>query len=102
MDVILSKDNERVKIWSTLLTNKGRKKERKFLLESIRGIEEGLIKDFEPEVLLVREGMEIPETFTRIENVFFLGAGPFNSLSETENSQGFIGIYSIQPLNMRL
>ena len=102
MEVILSKDNERVKVWRTLLTNKGRKKEGKFLIESIRGIEEGLIKGFEPEVLLVREGLEIPENFTRIETVVFLGESPFNSLCETENSQGFIGIYSIQPLNMRL
>ncbi|AMP20417.1 hypothetical protein AZF37_03850 [endosymbiont 'TC1' of Trimyema compressum] len=102
MEDIFSKDNERVKLWRSLLANKGRKKEGKFLLESIRGIEEGLIKGFEPEVLIVREGMVIPEAFRRIETIVFLETGPFNSLCDTENSQGFIGIYPIQPLNMRL
>lgn len=101
-EVILSKDNERVKVWRTLLTNKGRKKEEKFLLESKRGIEEGLLKGFEPEVLIIREGLEVPDAFKRIATIVFLGQSAYKSLTETENSQGFIGVYPIQPLNMRL
>ena len=92
---IESSENKKIKLWSALLTKKGRQKEKKFLLESIRGIEEGLKGGVKPEYLLLKEGMKLPAALDSLE-VFLviLKEEVFEKLSQTQNSQGVIGVYS--------
>lgn len=92
---IESSENKKIKLWAALLTKKGRQKEKKFLFESIRGIEEGLKAGIKPKYLLLKEGIKLPDTLNSCE-VFqvILSRVVFKKLSQTQNSQGVIGVYS--------
>lgn len=89
---IKSIDNKKIKTYLSLLTKKGRQNEKRFLLESIRAIEEGIKVGVYPEVVLLREDVE----YEGLDNVprFILEKSIFNRLATTENSRGIIGVYS--------
>lgn len=91
---IESAENKKVKLWQSLNIKKNRIKEKKFLLESIRGIEEGLKTGFMPLNIILKEGTDIPESIDQdgLPQIV-LTEELFNKISQTEKSQGVIGVY---------
>ncbi|MCI0503060.1 MAG: RNA methyltransferase [Fusobacteria bacterium] len=91
---IESAENKKFKLWQSLNTKKHRIKEKKFLLESIRGIEEGLKTGFMPLNIILKEGTDIPESIDQdgLPQIV-LTEELFNKISQTEKSQGVIGVY---------
>ncbi|WP_423188758.1 TrmH family RNA methyltransferase [Alkalibacterium sp. f15] len=57
MEIIESIQNKQVKEWKKLLTRKGRKRQRKYLIEGLHLVEEALKSKAEIEVILIREDM---------------------------------------------
>ena len=92
---IESLENKKVKLWTSLLTKKGRLKEKNFLLESIRGIEEGIKAGIKPEALIVEDECKIPNEIEKLEiPTYILSENVFKKLSQTINTQGIIGVYN--------
>ena len=91
---IESAENKKFKLWQSLHIKKNRIKEKKFLLESIRGIEEGLKTGFMPLNIILKEGTDIPESIDQdgLPQIV-LTEELFNKISQTEKSQGVIGVY---------
>ncbi len=94
MDIISSIENKLVKELISLQSKKQRHKAGKFLLESKRSIEEALIYHTEPEIIIIREGITIPEFLSNYQHlVVVVSEKIFSKISTTENSQGIIGVY---------
>lgn len=94
MEIITSSDNKLIKELISLQNKKQRHKSRKFLLESIRSIEEALIYNSTPELIVIREGMDLPDFLNDSKfKIIVVAEKLFNKISMTDNSQGIIGIY---------
>lgn len=94
MDIITSLENKLIKELLALQSKKQRHKIGKFLLESKRGIEEALIYGNEPEVIILREGTQLPAFLSNYNQVVVeVSEKVFIKISTTENSQGIIAVY---------
>lgn len=94
MDIITSLENKLVKEIISLQSKKQRHKTGKFLLESKRSIEEAIIYKTEPEMLMIREGFDVPEFLLKYQQITFVVTDKvFSKISTTENSQGIIAVY---------
>ena len=94
MEIITSSENKLIKELISLQSKKQRHKIGKFLLESKRSIEEALIYGTEPEMVVLRENVELPEFLSDYKGMVVLVAERlFSKISTTENSQGIIGLY---------
>ena len=94
MEIITSSENKLIKELTSLQSKKQRHKIGKFLLESKRSIEEALIYGTEPEMVVLRENVELPAFLSDYKGmVVVVEERLFPKLSTTENSQGIIGVY---------
>lgn len=94
MNIITSTENKLIKELLALLNKKQRQSTGRFLLESIRSIEESLIYGYSPMRLIIREDVEIPEFLDKFSHLMtMVDHKVFNRLSTTEKSQGIIGVY---------
>lgn len=94
MEIITSSENKLIKELTSLQSKKQRHKIGKFLLESKRSIEEALIYGTEPEMVVLRENVELPDFLSDYKGMFVVVEERlFAKLSTTENSQGIIGVY---------
>ena len=96
MEYIDSTENKKVKEWASLNSKKTRQKLKRFLLESARGIEEGLVYGRQPEAVLLLEDKELPSGIEgRLEGsrIIRLSEKAFMKLAATESTQGIIGVY---------
>ncbi|AAO36759.1 TrmH family RNA methyltransferase [Clostridium tetani] len=102
MNTITSKDNNLVKFVRKLRDKKHRKKEKKFIVEGFRFVEEALKSDYCIEYILINEKslnkvQEFNINIEVIENkVYILNESSFNSISGTENSQGILAIVNMK------
>jgi TrmH family RNA methyltransferase len=88
-----------IKYYSSLRQKKHREKEGKFLIEGVHLVEECLNSSFFIESIAVRENVDEEKIMELINEagkkqiaVYFLKAGLFNKLTETESSQGIAAI----------
>ncbi len=94
MDIITSLENKLIKELLALQSKKQRHKIGKFLLESIRSIEEALIYGSEPEIIILRENTQLPEFLLKYKQIVVeVSEKIFIKISTTETSQGIIGVY---------
>lgn len=93
-----------VKYYSTLLNKKYRQRERKFIVEGKRLVEEALNSKFNCEVLITtnkftEENSDYLEVNALGTNVELVKEADFKRLSDTKNPQGIIGIFLKGNLN---
>lgn len=94
MDIITSLENKLIKELVSLHSKKQRHKSGKFLLESIRGIEEALIYGYNPDIIILREDVKLPDFLINYgKSVVKVNEKVFMKISTTEKSQGIIGVY---------
>lgn len=104
MNTIISKDNSLVKFVRKLRDKKQRKKEKQFIVEGFRFVEEALKSDYSIEYILINEkSLNKVEDFNidveAIKNkVYILNKNVFNSISGTENSQGILAIVNMEKI----
>lgn len=102
MNTITSKDNSLVKFVRKLKDKKYRRKEKKFIVEGFRFVEEALKSDYCIEYILINEkalnkAQEFNINIETIKNkVYILNENLFNSISETKNSQGILAIVNMK------
>lgn len=89
-----------IKYYSTLLNKKYRQRERKFLVEGKRLVEEALKSRFECEVLIAtqkfsNENAGLFEAFGTTVKIEVVKEVDFKRLSDTKNSQGIIGAFKM-------
>lgn len=102
MNTITSKDNSLVKFVRKLKDKKYRRKEKKFIVEGFRFVEEALKSDYCIEYILINEkalnkAQEFNINIETIENkVYILNENLFKSISGTQNSQGILAIVNMK------
>ncbi|SQB35355.1 TrmH family RNA methyltransferase [Clostridium cochlearium] len=102
MNTITSKDNNLIKFVRKLRDKKHRKKEKKFIVEGFRFVEEALKSDYCIEYILIQENSlnKLQEFNISIESIkdkaYILSGNAFNSISGTENSQGILAIVNMK------
>lgn len=95
MHVITSIQNYQVKSWRKLHTRKHRKNEKRFLIEGFHLIEEAVNSGWEIEMVIVREGVDIPSTLVQ-QNITFVNTRVFKEISQTETPQGIAAVVKMR------
>lgn len=95
--IIQSKDNYKLKLVRKLRLKKHRYKERKFVIESRKLVEEAIKSSLNIDYLIVRDDISEKE-LERINlergEVYFLEKGLFNPLSQMKNPDGYLAVVS--------
>ena len=92
-------DKKELKYYQSLLLKKNRKAEGKFLAEGKRLVLDGLESESECEIIFITKGFfndheDIYNELVKLkQKVEILKPDQFNKLSNTENSQGIIGVF---------
>ncbi|MBP3039735.1 RNA methyltransferase [Bacillaceae bacterium Marseille-Q3522] len=98
MKYIQSEKNPQIKQWKKLLTRKEREKTGTFLVEGFHLVEEAL-KAEAVETIILKETIELPKKWkSRNISYTIVTADAFQTLSETENSQGIIAVCKQLPM----
>lgn len=104
---ILSQDNKKIKYCTNLTRKSFRQKEGKFILEGFKAISEALVTRTELDFLLVRDDvydlkiLDGDSVFIKLleeEQVYKVKDRIFNSISQTETSQGILAV-ARKPVN---
>lgn len=97
--VISSIHNEKIKLARSLLTRKGRWKNKLFLVEGVRIIKEAINAGFKPIFVLYSEDFVQKETFS-LEGVAFyqVTEAIIKALSSVMTPQGIVGVFSFPDL----
>lgn len=101
MNTIISKDNNLVKFVRKLRDKKQRKKEKQFIVEGFRFVQEALKSDYCIEYILINErSLNKVKDFnidieSMLNKIYVLNENAFNSISGTENSQGILAIVNM-------
>ena len=95
MHVITSIQNYQVKSWRKLHTRKHRKNEKRFLIEGFHLIEEAVNSGWDIEIVIVREGVDIPSTLVQ-QNITFVNTRVFKEISQTETPQGIAAVVKMR------
>lgn len=95
MHVITSIQNYQVKSWRKLHTRKHRKNEKRFLIEGFHLIEEAVNSGWEIEMVIVREGVDIPSTLVQ-QNITFVNTRVFKEISQTKTPQGIAAVVKMR------
>lgn len=88
-----------IKYYSTLLNKKYRDRERKFIVEGKRLLEEALSSKFEPELVVVTQNyfdeneVEVGRISQQVKTEIVKEVD-FKRLSDTKNPQGILGVFS--------
>lgn len=97
--IIESKDNYKLKLVRKLRLKKHRYKERKFVIESRKLVEEAIKSSLNIEFLILRDDLP-EEELTRIPlekvEAFFLNASIFNSLSQMKSPDGYLAVVNFK------
>jgi len=102
MEMITSKDNNKIKYIRLLNSKKGRNSDHAFVAEGIKFVNESLTEKVDIEFVLISNHiLEKKETNDLVEalnksgiNFYVCEDGIFNSVSETINSQGILAVVS--------
>lgn len=104
MQVITSKDNERIKDIKKLKTAKSRKQQRQFIIEGVRIVEDALNEgaDIDTVVLCedyIRHGSISPVLMQKIElhDCIYVTKGVFDSVTDVVNPQGVLAVINRKP-----
>ncbi|NIK11112.1 TrmH family RNA methyltransferase [Alkalibacillus almallahensis] len=89
--MIESKQNQRVKRWKKLHKRKYRDQEGQALVEGWHSVEEVLKSDWHVYELIIKETIELPQTWKTYEHVV-VAEDVFSELSQTETNQGVIAV----------
>ncbi len=98
MDIIESKNNNKIKELKKLKDRKWRKKEGKFLVEGYRFVQEAWMSEFDIESIIINaDNKDKYDDFKRdnnisIEDEIYVSEGVFKEVSQTQNSQGIITV----------
>lgn len=96
MIYITSKDNEKIKYINQLLTKKGREIHSSFLVEGERAILQTLDNGCEFEMFFLNKKNENNPTYLKLlkdkKDVYILEDRLFDTVADTSNSQGIIGV----------
>jgi len=95
MHVITSIQNYQVKSWRKLHTRKHRKNEERFLIEGFHLIEEAVNSGWDIEIVIVREGVDIPSTLVQ-QNITFVNTRVFKEISQTKTPQGIAAVVKMR------
>jgi TrmH family RNA methyltransferase len=93
-----------IKYYSTLLNKKYRERERKFIVEGKRLLEEALNSEFEPELIVatqkyLSDNKVIIEKLSQQTKTEIVKEVDFKRLSDTQNPQGILGVFSRGQVN---
>lgn len=98
---IQSSQNKQFKDWKKLLQTRGRKKQRRYLIEGIHLVQEALKTNQSIDSILIAETFSNPNEIDLKEinrPIYQLSASLFNELAQTKAPQGIIAVINDQPL----
>lgn len=99
MEIIKSKNNPKVKYWTSLLNKKGRQQTKQYIIEGVKLIEEALLANQVIESIILAEYMQLPDKITlHITNakgeieLFSVSKEIIDKLADTNTPQGILAV----------